>query len=61
MPITISKITETETETERDRKRYGSAMKMYEFPHSDNDERAFIYVKVNLQYLCKVRHATMFI
>lgn len=36
-----------------------SAIKSHEFPHmttaASNDE-AFIYVKVNLQYLRKVRH-----
>lgn len=33
-------------------------MQLHEFPHSGADDDAtFIYVKVNLQYLCKVRHA----
>lgn len=33
-------------------------MQLHEFPHSGaDDDAAFIYVKVNLQYLRKVRHA----
>lgn len=46
------------TVSEKEEEGGATTMQLHEFPHSGaDDDAAFIYVKVNLQYLRKVRHA----